>query len=80
MRGLDALPLSSIMPCHAMPCMMVGFVILRQNGPTPVKVPMTRLMKLNKPEWHYGILGCISSAGVGAVQPAFAFVIATMIR
>lgn len=45
----------------------------------PVKVPMSRLAKLNQPEWPYGVLGCIASAGVGAVQPAFALVIATMV-
>jgi len=44
-----------------------------------VKVPMSRLAKLNQPEWPYGVLGCIASAGVGAVQPAFALVIATMV-
>jgi hypothetical protein len=40
---------------------------------------MSRLAKLNQPEWPYGVLGCIASAGVGAVQPAFALVIATMV-
>ncbi len=44
-----------------------------------IKVPFSRLLALHKPEWYYGIVGCISSAGVGAVQPVFALVISSMI-
>lgn len=40
-----------------------------------LQVPFSRLMALNKPEWPYLILGMFASAVVGAVQPAFAFVI-----
>jgi len=44
-----------------------------------VKVPFSRLAKLNKPEWGYAIVGCVGSAGVGTVQPIFAYVISTMV-
>lgn len=42
-------------------------------------VPFSRLMSLARPEWHYGVLGMISSGGAGAVQPLFAFTLASFI-
>jgi hypothetical protein len=43
-----------------------------------LQVPFSRLLGLNKAEWHYLLLGTLSSAVVGGVQPAFAFLIAAM--
>lgn len=42
-------------------------------------VPFSRLAKLNSKEWPYFVIGCIASAANGGVQPAFAFVISSMI-
>ncbi|KAG1679148.1 hypothetical protein FOA52_000503 [Chlamydomonas sp. UWO 241] len=42
-------------------------------------VPLSRLIALSKSEWHYAIMGSIAAAAVGAVQPAFALIISTMI-
>eukprot|EP00879_Flechtneria_rotunda_P003779 GHRR01004019.1.p1 GENE.GHRR01004019.1~~GHRR01004019.1.p1 ORF type:complete len:1293 (+),score=472.26 GHRR01004019.1:779-4657(+) len=44
-----------------------------------IHVPFSRLLALNKPEWPYLVLGSISSAVVGGIQPAFAFVMSSMI-
>jgi hypothetical protein len=43
-----------------------------------VQVPFSRLMALNKKEWPYLLCGIVSSAAVGGVQPAFAFLISAM--
>eukprot|EP00775_Hariotina_reticulata_P008041 gene8041-8236_t len=43
-----------------------------------IKVPFSRLLRLNKTEWPYLLLGTLSSAVVGGVQPAFAFLISAM--
>ena len=39
-------------------------------------------MALNKPEWHFIIIGCIASVISGAVQPAFSIIFskATAVR
>ncbi|KAI8789977.1 multidrug resistance protein 1, partial [Biomphalaria glabrata] len=36
--------------------------------------PFTRLMEMNAPEWHFIMLGCLSSIFNGGVQPAFAVI------
>ncbi|XP_074659631.1 ATP-dependent translocase ABCB1-like [Tubulanus polymorphus] len=38
------------------------------------QVSMTRLLKLNRPEWLFILLGCFSAIITGGVQPAFAIV------
>ncbi|KAF8060513.1 ABCB6 [Scenedesmus sp. PABB004] len=43
-----------------------------------VNVPFSRLFALNRPELGYLLLGTVASAVVGAVQPAFAFIISGM--
>lgn len=51
--------------------------------PPPTKkvvVPMSRLVRLNAPEWPYAAVGAVSSVVVGAVQPVFALVLASMIN
>ena len=35
---------------------------------------MLQIMALNKPEWHFIVLGCIGACFSGAVQPAFAII------
>lgn len=44
-----------------------------------VKVPFSRLLALNRPEWMYLLLGSLASAVVGAIQPAFGFIITSLV-
>nr|KAG5714212.1 hypothetical protein BaRGS_018429 [Batillaria attramentaria] len=41
--------------------------------------PMTRLMRMNAPEWGYILLGCIAAIINGGVQPAFAVIFGKII-
>ena len=34
---------------------------------------------MNLPEWHYGIMGIISSAAAGCLSPAFSFLFSSLI-
>ncbi|XP_061186070.1 ATP-dependent translocase ABCB1-like [Saccostrea echinata] len=43
-------------------------------------VPIGKIMKMNSPEWLYITLGSISSVIVGAIQPAFAFLMAEFLK
>lgn len=43
------------------------------------KGSFTRIMRLNAPEWHYILLGCLGSIMFGAVQPAFAVIFASIL-
>jgi ATP-binding cassette subfamily B (MDR/TAP) protein 1 len=43
-----------------------------------LQVPFSRLLALNRPEWAYLLLGSLASAIVGAIQPAFAFIISSL--
>jgi ATP-binding cassette subfamily B (MDR/TAP) protein 1 len=43
-----------------------------------LQVPFSRLVALNRPEWMYLVLGSLASATVGAIQPAFAFIISSL--
>ncbi|KAG7198448.1 hypothetical protein KM043_005833 [Ampulex compressa] len=38
----------------------------------PYDAPMSRIFGLNKPEWHFNLIGCLAAATVGASFPAFA--------
>ncbi|XP_033762473.1 LOW QUALITY PROTEIN: ATP-dependent translocase ABCB1-like [Pecten maximus] len=38
-----------------------------------------RIMRLNAPEWHFILIGCIGSIMFGAVQPAFAIIFASIL-
>jgi hypothetical protein len=38
-------------------------------------VPMSRVFALNKPEWHYILIGCFFAIVSGAVQPAFSIIL-----
>lgn len=44
-----------------------------------VDVSFWRLVKYNKPEWPYAVLGSVASIGIGGAQPAFAFLFVAMI-
>lgn len=39
------------------------------------KVPFRRVFGLNKPEWHYIVIGCVFSLISGAVQPIFSIIL-----
>lgn len=41
--------------------------------------PMTRIMRMNSPEWMYIVGGCIGACLNGAVQPAFAVIFSEVI-
>jgi ATP-binding cassette subfamily B (MDR/TAP) protein 1 len=45
----------------------------------PPAASMWRLLKVNKPEWGYGALGCLGSVGSGLMNPAFALVISNVL-
>ena len=40
---------------------------------------LTRIMRLNGPEWYYIIAGCLAAIVNGGVQPAFAVIFAEII-
>nr|XP_022306676.1 multidrug resistance protein 1B-like isoform X2 [Crassostrea virginica] len=42
--------------------------------------PIGKIMRMNSPEWVYITLGCICSVIVGAIQPAFAFLMAEFLK
>ncbi|MCO5613549.1 hypothetical protein L7F22_067826 [Adiantum nelumboides] len=39
----------------------------------PHKPSFGRLLKMNAPDWHYGLAGCCGALGAGAQTPLFAF-------
>lgn len=43
-------------------------------------MPLSRLLMLNRPEWSWGAMGVLGSSVAALVNPAFAFVIAAMIK
>lgn len=43
-------------------------------------VPFTRLLKLNKPETPWALLGCCASGVLGAQMPAFAIALSSVIN
>ncbi|KAI4340671.1 hypothetical protein MLD38_025481 [Melastoma candidum] len=40
---------------------------------------LLRLLKMNRPEWKHGILGCAGAAGFGVVQAAYAYCLGTVV-
>ncbi|KAJ9525056.1 hypothetical protein QJQ45_017385, partial [Haematococcus lacustris] len=42
-------------------------------------VSFMRIAHLNRPEWRYGLVGLLASAVCGAIQPAFAFIMASFV-
>ena len=40
---------------------------------------MMRVMKMNSPEWHYIVLGCLCAIVSGIIQPAFAVIFAEIL-
>uniref|UniRef100_K1Q4F4 ABC-type xenobiotic transporter n=1 Tax=Magallana gigas TaxID=29159 RepID=K1Q4F4_MAGGI len=42
--------------------------------------PLSKIMKMNSPEWLYITVGSICSVIVGAIQPAFAFLMAEFLK
>ena len=38
-----------------------------------------RLLGMNRPEWHWAIVGCASSAGLGIIMPAFALALSNVL-
>lgn len=42
--------------------------------------PLGKIMKMNSPEWLYITVGSICSVIVGAIQPAFAFLMAEFLK
>jgi ATP-binding cassette subfamily B (MDR/TAP) protein 1 len=49
------------------------------KAPKEKKVPLTRLLKLNTPEWPYFVAGAFSSAGLGFTMPGFALALSSII-
>lgn len=48
--------------------------------PKPPSVPMSRLLSYNRPEWAYAAVGIVASSANGCVNPAFAFIISSVIN
>ena len=48
------------------------------NMVVQVKAEFIRLLGMNRPEWHWAILGSIGSAGLG-IMPAFALALCNII-
>lgn len=44
-----------------------------------MKAGFLRLLGMNRPEWHWAILGCIGSAGLGIMMPAFSLALSNII-
>ncbi|CAN1134740.1 Putative multidrug resistance protein [Linum perenne] len=44
-----------------------------KNSSSSHQASQWRLLRMNAPEWKRGLLGCLGSAVVGAIQPAHAF-------
>ena len=44
-----------------------------------MKAGFFRLLGMNKPEWHWAIVGCASSAGLGVMMPAFALALSNIL-
>ena len=51
-------------------------VLLQEKLPDP---QMSRIFKMNAPEWPWILCGCIGAIITGAMQPAFAFIFAEVI-
>jgi len=45
----------------------------------PAKVPFSRMAAMNKPEWMFGVVASAGSAVCGVLQPAFGFLMASLI-
>ncbi|KAG0586096.1 hypothetical protein KC19_2G063800 [Ceratodon purpureus] len=45
----------------------------------PPAASMWRLLKVNRPEWGYGALGCVGSVLSGLMNPAFALIISNVL-
>ena len=44
-----------------------------------VKAGFVRLLGMNRPEWHWAILGSAGSAGLGIMMPAFSLALSNII-
>lgn len=44
-----------------------------------VKAGFVRLLGMNRPEWHWAILGSIGSGGLGIMMPAFSLALSNII-
>ena len=44
-----------------------------------VKAGFLRLLRVNRPEWHWAILGSAGSAGMGIMMPAFSLALSNII-
>lgn len=51
---------------------------VEEVAPAP-SASMWRLLKVNRPEWGYGALGCVGSVVSGLMNPAFALVISNVL-
>ena len=51
----------------------------RQEAEEVPEVPLSRVFKLNSPEWPFIFLGCIGSIISGAIQPGFAVIFAEIL-
>ena len=40
---------------------------------------MIRVYSLNRPEWHFIVIGCLGSLAAGALQPAWSIVFSKVI-
>lgn len=50
-----------------------------KNGVTPVSVPFKRLLEMNRPERSFLLSGLLGSVGAGAITPAFAYVLGSVV-
>jgi len=74
-------PLHSIpcTPCRSSNSPVVQQALIWLHRPQAA-VPFSRLLKLNKPELPWAVVGCIASGVLGAQMPAFAIALSSIIN
>lgn len=58
--------------------MSEGSIRKEENAPPP-NATMWRLLKVNRPEWGYGLVGALGSICSGLMNPGFALVISSVL-
>jgi hypothetical protein len=59
--------------------MIIVHVLLQSEEEKKVKVSMARLLRYNRPEWPYLLVGLIVSAALGVSMPIFAVIMSALI-
>lgn len=64
------------------PCILLDlFLSPQEEAEADIPLaPLGKIMKMNSPEWLYITVGSICSVIVGAIQPAFAFLMAEFLK